>query len=318
MADAPEPDLDDLLWTVAVARLVLGPAMNIQAPPNLLARRLSAADRGRHQRLGRRLAGHARPRQSGSAVAGDRRARARDRGGRQGAGRAAADLSGVCARRADAGSTPAVRTRGARASSDAEGLRARRRLGAGRGPIAPRRRRRCAARGAIPALLERDRRARQRRRAARRAGDRRAVRGARRRLSRVCAAADALRAQRQRRRRSATSSTATSTTPTSATTAARSAPSPRARRTRRCAARPTTRPGRDRAPRARSLGARRDRSVPAGRHPSATTPATTYLAICRAVKARGARHAHPRLLAAGGHAGRGDARAVASRASWRG
>jgi FO synthase len=37
MAHAPEPDLDDLLWTIAAARLVLGPAMNIQAPPNLSA-----------------------------------------------------------------------------------------------------------------------------------------------------------------------------------------------------------------------------------------------------------------------------------------
>jgi FO synthase len=35
MADAPEPDVDDLMWTVALARLVFGPAMNIQAPPNL-------------------------------------------------------------------------------------------------------------------------------------------------------------------------------------------------------------------------------------------------------------------------------------------
>ncbi|MDP9364164.1 MAG: 7,8-didemethyl-8-hydroxy-5-deazariboflavin synthase CofG, partial [Chloroflexota bacterium] len=35
MAQAPEPDLDDLLWTVAVARLVFGPAMTVQAPPNL-------------------------------------------------------------------------------------------------------------------------------------------------------------------------------------------------------------------------------------------------------------------------------------------
>ncbi len=34
-AGAPEPDLDDLLWTIAVARLILGPEMNIQAPPNL-------------------------------------------------------------------------------------------------------------------------------------------------------------------------------------------------------------------------------------------------------------------------------------------
>ncbi len=35
MANAPEPDLDDLLWTIAVSRLVFGPEMNIQAPPNL-------------------------------------------------------------------------------------------------------------------------------------------------------------------------------------------------------------------------------------------------------------------------------------------
>jgi FO synthase len=35
MAAAPEPTLEEHLWTVAVARLVLGPAMNIQAPPNL-------------------------------------------------------------------------------------------------------------------------------------------------------------------------------------------------------------------------------------------------------------------------------------------
>ena len=35
MADAPEPSLDELLWTAAAARLVLGPEMNVQAPPNL-------------------------------------------------------------------------------------------------------------------------------------------------------------------------------------------------------------------------------------------------------------------------------------------
>jgi FO synthase len=35
MRDAPEPTLDDMLRTVAVARLVLGPDVNIQAPPNL-------------------------------------------------------------------------------------------------------------------------------------------------------------------------------------------------------------------------------------------------------------------------------------------
>ncbi len=35
MAHHPEPDLDELLWTLAVARVVFGPAMNLQAPPNL-------------------------------------------------------------------------------------------------------------------------------------------------------------------------------------------------------------------------------------------------------------------------------------------
>ncbi len=35
MAGFPEPALDEHLWTVAVARLVLGPEMNIQVPPNL-------------------------------------------------------------------------------------------------------------------------------------------------------------------------------------------------------------------------------------------------------------------------------------------
>src|SRR5262245_9029723 len=37
MRDVPEPPLEDLLRTIAVARLVLGPGMNIQAPPNLSA-----------------------------------------------------------------------------------------------------------------------------------------------------------------------------------------------------------------------------------------------------------------------------------------
>jgi FO synthase len=35
MALAPEPDLEDLVWTIAVARLIFGAEMNIQAPPNL-------------------------------------------------------------------------------------------------------------------------------------------------------------------------------------------------------------------------------------------------------------------------------------------
>ena len=35
MRHAPEPDLDELLWTIAVARILFGPDMSIQAPPNL-------------------------------------------------------------------------------------------------------------------------------------------------------------------------------------------------------------------------------------------------------------------------------------------
>jgi FO synthase len=34
-ADAEEPDLDDLLWSIAVARLILPPDVHVQAPPNL-------------------------------------------------------------------------------------------------------------------------------------------------------------------------------------------------------------------------------------------------------------------------------------------
>ncbi len=42
MAEADEPGLADLMWTIAMARLAFGPEMNIQAPPNL-----SSEDYGR-------------------------------------------------------------------------------------------------------------------------------------------------------------------------------------------------------------------------------------------------------------------------------
>jgi FO synthase len=35
MHAAPEPDMDELCWTIAAARLIFGPSMSIQAPPNL-------------------------------------------------------------------------------------------------------------------------------------------------------------------------------------------------------------------------------------------------------------------------------------------
>ena len=42
MAHAPEPSLEEHLWTLAVARLLLGPDMSIQAPPNLRPGALAA------------------------------------------------------------------------------------------------------------------------------------------------------------------------------------------------------------------------------------------------------------------------------------
>jgi len=42
MAGTPAPPFEELLWTIAVARLLFGPGMNIQAPPNLNEGRLGA------------------------------------------------------------------------------------------------------------------------------------------------------------------------------------------------------------------------------------------------------------------------------------
>jgi FO synthase len=108
----------------------------------------------------------------------------------------------------------------------------------------------------------------------------------------VCATADALRA-RSAATSSATSSTATSTTPTSATSSASSAPSPRASCRRTCAAGPTTSRGRDRPPDARGLGSGRHRGLHAGRHPPrihGSTPISTSSA--HRPRRRPAMHVH--------------------------
>ena len=102
MADAAEPSLDDELWTAAAARLVLGAGYEHPGAAEPLLRRLSAAARRGHQRLGRRFARDDRPRQPRGAVARDRAARGGDAGGRAGARRAASRLPGV--RRLGAGS----------------------------------------------------------------------------------------------------------------------------------------------------------------------------------------------------------------------
>src|SRR5712691_5293091 len=46
MARAPEPPLGELLWTIAVARLVLPPEISVQAPPNLTSDFASLLDAG--------------------------------------------------------------------------------------------------------------------------------------------------------------------------------------------------------------------------------------------------------------------------------
>ncbi len=83
MARAPEPDLDELLWSIAIARLVFGPEMNIQAPPNLSPGVLPQLVARRHQRLGRRVAADAGSCQSGGALASPGGAGAGDRRRRQ-------------------------------------------------------------------------------------------------------------------------------------------------------------------------------------------------------------------------------------------
>ena len=42
MFNAPEPSLEDLIWTISVARIIFGPKMNLQAPPNLSTGNLEA------------------------------------------------------------------------------------------------------------------------------------------------------------------------------------------------------------------------------------------------------------------------------------
>ena len=111
MANDPDADLDDLAATIAVARLVLGPKMRLQAPPNLVGDEFALMLRAGHRRLGRRLAGHGGPRQPRAAVARDRRARRPLRRGRVHAARAAHGVPAVRAGRLAVDRRPAARAR---------------------------------------------------------------------------------------------------------------------------------------------------------------------------------------------------------------
>ena len=295
--------------------------MNIQAPPNLTPGGYPKLVAAGHQRLGRRLAGDARPREPRGAVAAPRpssRAGARTRG--QAAGRAAGDLSRLRARRRHAGSTRRcatsvlARDRRRRASrATTTGRRAT--------PMPP---------PAPLALLARGRRRRQSRdaiarardsgRAARRGRDRRACsRRAAPTSTRVAQAADALRRAGQRRRRELRRQPQHQLHQHLLLPLPASAPSPRARRSESLRGTPYDL-GLDggRAARARGLGARRDRSLPAGRHPSRLHRRDLPRDLLRAVKEAVPEHARPRLLAAGSDAGRGDARHCRRASSSRG
>ena len=69
MAEHPDAPLDEHLWSVAVARIVLGAGRPRAGAAEPRLRRLPAAARRGDRRLGRRLARHGRPRQSRGAVA---------------------------------------------------------------------------------------------------------------------------------------------------------------------------------------------------------------------------------------------------------
>ena len=81
MARAEPCPPEDLHWAIAAARLVLPPEVHVQAPPNL-SDELAPLLARRHRRLGRRVAGHGRPREPRAGLAGARRAARGHRGGR--------------------------------------------------------------------------------------------------------------------------------------------------------------------------------------------------------------------------------------------
>ena len=91
----PDATQDDMIKTIALARLILGGAMNIQAPPNLTPDGYELYLGRRHQRLGRRVAADARLHQSRGALAGAALAPRKKRPGGIRVKGAAADLSRV-------------------------------------------------------------------------------------------------------------------------------------------------------------------------------------------------------------------------------
>ena len=227
MAAHPEPSLDEHLWTIAVARILLGPTWHVQAPPNLsyddFPRLLDAGidDWGGVSPV---TIDHVNPEAPWPEIErlarGDAQPRARARAAAAVYPEYVADLE----RWVDPAVAPHVRR-----AADAERARARRRAG------------RPASRSRVPFVVRRDalpleldgRRAR-------RGRDHAAPRGARGGGASASAPPPTGCAARSAATRSPTSSRGTSSTRTSATSAAASARSRRGSSPRTCAARRTS------------------------------------------------------------------------------
>ena len=300
MASHPEPSLDEHLWTIAVARILLGPEWHVQAPPNLsyddFPRLLDAGidDWGGVSPV---TIDHVNPEAPWPEI--EQLAEA-TREPRSRARAAAARLPGVRGRARALGRS---RGRAVRAS------RRRRRRARARRLVGARRARRESRSSSARDALRSGSRATISARTSSRGCSPRAARSS----QRVLAVRRPAPPGRLRRRGDATSSPGTSSTRTSATSAAASARSRRGSSRGTCAARRTSCRSSEIVRRTRGgVGARRDRGLPPGRDPS-----RVHGRLLRGRRARdqggGARDPRARVLRARDLAGRGDARALARR-----
>ena len=111
MENAAAPDVDDHLWTIAVARLIFEPSMNIQAPPNLspgALGRLVAAGINDWGGVSPVTPDHVNPEAPWPHLAGSGGG---DQGGRHGSCGTPGDLPGLCARYQTGGLIKACRRR---------------------------------------------------------------------------------------------------------------------------------------------------------------------------------------------------------------
>ena len=267
----------------------------MQAPPNLSEDFARAARRG-HRRLGRRLAGHDRPRQPRGAVA---RGRAAARGVREPRARARAAAHRVPALRRLRMDRPGRAAEGAARRPTRSGSRARTR---------GRRARAARCRSSSRAIRCRSTRATSSARTRSRGSSARAARSA----QRVFAAADAL-----RREVNGDVVTYVVTRNVQYTNVCYFRCGFCAFSKGKLAANLRGEPylvphDGDRAARGRGVGARRDRDLPAGRNPSRVRRRLLRLGRARD-QGRGAGSARARVQRARGLAGRGDARRAARR-----